>query len=262
MKKSVIFLASMAITMIAAGQKQRILEEITITPPKFSGAETFVQGNYFKSVDDYLRNTVQYPQEAVNNGTEGTEVLKFVITSLGKLADFIIINSVSDEFDEEVIRTLKMTGGMWQPGSINGKPVDMEKEVAVTFKLHPTDDFVAMAKKYLDQGNKMLMKGNPGKALKLFDKGINVLPNEQALLAVRGLCRYQLGDEDGAIRDMNRLKSLGYFDNPNADNEYLSDNYKDLKGYAEISVLKRIWQNSSSVFGYTIKVVPRGERLF
>jgi TonB family protein len=234
MKKSVIFLASMAITMIAAGQNQRMADEITMTPPKFSGAETFVQGHYFKTIEDYLRNTVQYPQESYNRGIEGTEVVKFTVTSSGGVTDFKVINSVNDEIDEEVIRVLEMTGGLWQPGSINGEPVDMEKEAAVTFKLHPTDDFVTMAKKYLNQGNKMLMKGNPRKALKYFDKGINLLPSEMALLAVRGLCRYQLGDEEGAKRDMNSLKSLGYFDNPKADYEYLTVNYKDLKGYAEM----------------------------
>jgi TonB family protein len=234
MKKSIIFLAIMAITMIAAGQNQREAEEITMSHPKFAGAETLVQGHFFKFLDDYLSTLVQYPQESFNLGIEGTEVVKFVVTKTGKVTDFYFINSVSDEIDAEVIRVLEMTDGIWQPGSINGEPVDMEKEVTLTFKLHPTDDLATMATKYLNQGNKLLMKGNPRKALKYFDKGINFLPNEEALLAVRSLCRYQLGDEAGATQDMNRLKSLGYFDNPNADNEFLTDKYKDLKGYAEM----------------------------
>jgi len=48
------------------------------------------------------------------------------------------------------------------------------------------------------------------------------------------LCRYQLGDEEGATRDWSRLKSLGYFDNSNSNDENLLANYKELKGYHEI----------------------------
>jgi TonB family protein len=234
MKKSVIFLAGMVITMIAAGQNQRTVEEITVTPPKFSAGETFIQGKYFTSVDDYLKNTVQYPQEAMNCGQQGTEVVKFVVTPTGEVTNFSVINSVCSGMDEEVIRTLQLTSGRWQPGLINGEKVAMEQEVSVVFKLHPSGDFVAMAKDYLKQGNKMLLKGNTRKALGFYDKAVTVLPNEEALLAVRGMCRFQLGDADGAAADCKRLKSLGYFNNQHAEAEYVSDNIEDLKEYAEM----------------------------
>jgi len=241
MKKSVIFLAGMVITMIAAGQNQRI-EDVIVTAPKFNGAETFVQGSYFASVDDFLSHTVEYPQEALTGGFQGTEVVEFVVTSSGEVSGFNVINSICSEIDEEVMSVLKLTSGMWLPGSVNGKPSDMKQEVAVTFKLHPTNDFVAMAKKYMEQGNKMLIQGNPAKALKYYDKGVTVLPNEEALLTMRGLCLYQLGDEEGATRDWSRLKSLGYFDNSNSKDENLLANYKVLKGYNEII---RLTQNQS-----------------
>jgi len=241
MKKSVIFLAGMVITMIAAGQNQRI-EDVTVTAPKFNGAETFVQGSYFTTVDDFLSHIVEYPQEALTGGFQGTEVVEFVVTSSGEVSGFNIINSVSSEIDEEVMRAVKLTSGMWLPGSVNGEPADMKQEVAVTFKLHPTSDFVAMAKDYLKQGNKMLLKGNTRKALDYYDKAVTVLPNEEALLAARGMCRYQLGDEEGATRDWNRLKSLGYFDNSHSEGENLLANYKVLKGYNEMI---RFTQNQS-----------------
>jgi TonB family protein len=238
MKKSVIFLAGMVITMIAAGQNQRTMEEIT--PPKFSAGETFIQGRYFATVDDYLMHTVQYPQEAVNSGNQGTEVVKFVVTPSGDVTSFSVINSVSAEIDEEVIRMLQSTSGLWQPGSINGEVVAMEKEVSVAFKLHPTGDFVSMAKDYLKLGNKMLLKGNTRKALSFYDKAVTLLPNEEALLAVRGMCRYQTGDTIGAATDCERLKSLGYFDNHHAETEYASGSIEDLKEFAErISLVRK-----------------------
>jgi TonB family protein len=241
MKKSVIFLAGMVITMIAAGQNPKI-EDVIFTAPKFNGAETFVQGSYFTTVDDFLSHTVEYPQEALTGGFQGTEVVEFVVTTSGEVTHISVINSVCPEIDEEVIRMLQSTRGLWQPGSVNGEAVAMEQEVAVSFKLHPTGDFVAMAKDYLKQGNKMLLKGNTRKALDYYDKAVTLLPNEEAPLAARGMCRYRLGDEEGATRDWNRLKSLGYFDNFHSEDENLLANYKVLKGYNEMI---RFTQNQS-----------------
>jgi TonB family protein len=233
MKKSVIFLAGMVITMIVAGQNPKIEDDL-VTTPKFNGAETFVQGSYFASVDDFLSHTVEYPQEAVTGGFQGTGVVEFVVTSSGEVSGFNIINSVSSEIDEEVMRAVKLTSGMWIPGSVNGEPADMKQEVAVTFKLNPTNDFVAMAKDYLKQGNKMLLKGNTRKALDYYDKAVTVLPNEVALLAARGMCRYQLGDAHGAAADCKRLISLGYFNNPQTETEYVRGSIDDLKQIAEM----------------------------
>jgi hypothetical protein len=35
------------------------------------------------------------------------------------------------------------------------------------------------------------------------------MPNDRGLLYMRGLCRYNLGDMDGARDDWRRLKALG-----------------------------------------------------
>jgi TonB family protein len=233
MKKSVIFLGGMLITMIAAGQNQRTMEEITVTPPKFSGAEIFIQGNYFATVEDYLYNAVQYPQEALTNGMQGTEVVRFVVTPAGNVSGFTIINSICPEIDKEVIRVLSLSNGLWKPGSINGTPAAMEQEVSVAFKLHPTNDFVTMAKDYLKQGNRNLQKGNLKRALGYFNEAVNLLPREEALLAVRGMCRCQCGDKAGAVADCERLKSMGYFDKRNAENEFTTGNMEGLKAFAE-----------------------------
>ena len=38
------------------------------------------------------------------------------------------------------------------------------------------------------------------------------MPNDKALLYARGLCRYELGDTEGARRDWNRIVALGGID--------------------------------------------------
>jgi tetratricopeptide (TPR) repeat protein len=108
---------------------------------------------------------------------------------------------------------------MWIPGIINGKTVAMPGEISVVFKINTKDNFTEIAKKYMNKGNHALfVKNQPEKALKFFNQGINYLPNNETLLAVRGLCRYRLGDEAGANRDWERTKVLAQR-NGNTENE-------------------------------------------
>jgi len=87
-----------------------------------------------------------------------------------------------------------------------------------------------MAQEYSTQGSTLLlMKDNPKKALKAFDKGILLRPNDQSLLLTRGLARYEVGDKEGAKRDWTRLKELGY----GLGDAYLT-NFDELKGYEEM----------------------------
>lgn len=213
MKKIAIFLLSMVIAVITTGQNQRMAEESTIVHPEFSGAGNMENIRNFECIVDYLKEKIQYPEESILCKKFGTEVVRFSVTPAGELTNFRIINSVCPKMNEEVIRVLKTTNGQWHSGSVNGEPVTMEKEVAIAFKLNETDDFTEMASHYLKHGNELLFaKANPKKALKFFDLGINLLPNNENLLYARALCRSELGDMKGADHDWNRLKELGYLD--------------------------------------------------
>ncbi len=137
--------------------------------------------------------------------------------------------------DEEVINVLKQTKGMWTPATVNGQPVDMDVEVSVVFALHPSTDFVLLANNYLKRGNQNLFeKNNPKKALRFYDLGIKLLPNNETLLAVRGLCKYEMGDENGAIRDWERFKTLAERNNSLTETENLVLSFNAMKGYPEM----------------------------
>lgn len=80
-----------------------------------------------------------------------------------------------------------------------------------------------MASRYLKHGNELLFaKANPKKALKYYDLGINLLPNNENLLYARALCRSKLGDMKGADHDWNRLKELGFLDRKISGTEQLT----------------------------------------
>ena len=202
MKRNLFFMVSMLVAVFAFGQNQS-LKEIEVKAPMFHSA-------FYDDINDFLLSGIEYPTEAVKAGDEGTEVIQFVVTQNGTVTDFKVINSVSDVIDKEVIRILKITNGMWIPRYENGAPVAMNKEVSVVFQLNPSTDFVAMAKSYLEKANQMFfIDKQPKKALKYLDKGINLLPHDETLLVVRGMCRYELGDETGAQNDWNRIADSG-----------------------------------------------------
>jgi len=216
----------MLVAAFTFGQNQD-LQEIKVTAPQF-------RSDLFQNINDFLLSGIEYPIESIKAGNEGTEVIQFVITPMGNITDIRVINSISEIIDLEMIRILEITAGMWIPGTVNGEPVAMEKEISVVFKISQKSDFVTKAKCYLKLGNKMLFENkNPEKALKYFDKGISLLPNEETLLAVRGLCKYEMGDFEGAKNDWNRLKIPA----EKNDTELLietSVNYSQLSGYSEM----------------------------
>ncbi|MFY9151723.1 MAG: energy transducer TonB [Prolixibacteraceae bacterium] len=235
------------------------IEGVNVTPPIFMGAERLrmtLQDEEFTSLNDYMKSQIVYPEKSKKWLDEGTEVIAFTVSEKGEVSNFQVINSVSPEIDEEVIRVIKTTDRMWNPGSNNGTPIAMEKEVSVVFNigidLAQADQvaFDSVAKRYFKKGNKKLFfKQDTRAALKNYDKAICYLPNDKCLLISRGMCRYELGDTHGACTDWNRIKTLGgssvnYDAAGNRTNSVEDDylqNFCGFKGYAE---LKSILQDN------------------
>jgi len=213
MKKQVIFLISMVLFSIVFVQSNA-----QNSSPEFKGDDkvnTIRNADNASLVNNYLLQHVTCPELAVLCQKEGTEVIQFTVSETGNLSDFKVINSVCPELDKEVIRVLKSTSGKWTPGiNKKGQPVAKTKEVAFMFGDHDRSTivnyFVAAASRHYKNGSKCLVeKNNPKKALRHLNMGINYMPNDKAMLALRGLCQYELGETASAERDWNRIVALG-----------------------------------------------------
>jgi TonB family protein len=236
MKSKVVFLFLMILSTYTFGQDLKVdVEEVRVTPPIFVGIEKAVpKVESHGKLESYILKEIQYPPKAIDWLKEGTEVVQFVVTPEGKLEDFKIINSLSYDIDNEVIRALKTTDGLWKPGFNNDKPVAMEHEISVVFKIGDEGvaltDFKKMGQLYFQKGgNLLLIKDKPKRALKNYDQGIVMLPNDKSLLLMRGLARYETGDKDGAMRDWKRIKALG-----GDQGDFFLDGLQQMKGYAEL----------------------------
>jgi len=246
MKKIIVLLVCVIASMITYGQNkmQNVMvniEGIEVAPPQFTGIEnvaTLISTDKSQLIKNYLRKNAVYPESAARCMKEGTEVIQFTVTSAGKVTNLKVINSVCSEIDREVISVLESTDGMWKPGYNNGNLVDMEQEVSLVFA---ADDyrnlqkhFTKVATRYFVLGNKkMYLSKNPKKALRHYNHGIRYLPYDKSLLFVRGLCKYELGDEEGGREDWNRIAELGGIDF--GDFNDLTFDFEKMKGYSEMA---------------------------
>lgn len=181
MKQIVVFLASILMVFVVQAQNQQ-QREIPENAPTFNSDK-------YESVNNMFNEIWQLKTEEV----VGKVVVEFVVTKEGELKDYKIKEGISPCINEDVIAALKKTNGHWAPGTENGSPVDMLKEVSIVFQCQLTCNTINKANCYLCRGCKMLYKKNNTKrALRNFEKGLVLLPNDKTLLAMREKCFSQL----------------------------------------------------------------------
>ena len=216
MKTIKIFLICMTAAIFVQAQNipPHTLSEVEVIPPKFT-AQKAVNWEKGASVDDYIAENFRFP-DVRGIPQEGTGVVQFVITENGAVDNFVVINSVSKEVDEEIIRVLQKTNHMWMPGQMNGEYSAMEKEIAVQVKVGTSEanasnrDFTKIAEAYFTKGGeKLFVKQKTRQALHQFESAIRYKPYDEGSLFMLALCKIELGKIEDAQKDIARLKKLG-----------------------------------------------------
>lgn len=199
----------------AAQEKMQSLEGVDVIPAEFTGTRFLVSADQNGDLlKQYLTDNIIYPQEAINCLNQGTEVASFTVTAAGEVKDIKIINSVCPSIDEEFARLLETTSGMWKPALKDGSRHDCFKEVSLTFALNESQAqiqkvFSAQTTKNYLRGSEMLFVNHKiKKAEKFFDEAIRYMPYDAGLLYLRGICRYETGNEEGALEDWNRYSQI------------------------------------------------------
>jgi TonB family protein len=88
----------------------------------------------YGSLKKYLKDSLDYPEKALEAHTEGTVRLRFVVGEDGKVSDIKVVKKVSDECDAEAIRLIQ-EGPAWFPAIVNGRRTARQVEVGVPFKI-------------------------------------------------------------------------------------------------------------------------------
>lgn len=82
----------------------------------------------------YLKNNINYPQVAMENGVQGRVIVQFVVTKNGTVGEVKVIRSVDRDLDKEAVRLCKSLP-KFIPGKMNGQAVNVWYTLPITFKL-------------------------------------------------------------------------------------------------------------------------------
>ena len=99
--------------------------------PKFNGNEA---GEFAKWVNANLK----YPKEAFESGIQGRVMVQFKICSDGEVRDVMVLRGVNELLDAEAVRVIS-SSPKWEPGLVDGKPVNVTYAFPIVFKLRGGD---------------------------------------------------------------------------------------------------------------------------
>ncbi len=99
--------------------------------PEFIGGE--------KKIFTFLKQTIQYPAEALKKNEQGRVIMRFVISKTGKVENVEVIKGVSQSIDNEALRVIKLMPN-WTPGEQNGEKVAVYFTLPVMFKFTSEED--------------------------------------------------------------------------------------------------------------------------
>jgi periplasmic protein TonB len=82
----------------------------------------------------YLERSLQYPEDAASNGTQGVVRVSFVVDKEGNISEVTALNNPGDGLGEEAVRIIKK-GPKWKAAEQNGRKVTYRHVQAITFQL-------------------------------------------------------------------------------------------------------------------------------
>lgn len=87
------------------------------------------------SLENYIVNHIEYPQDAIDNNAEGTVYIQFGIDENGKVTNVKTTGSkLGYGLDEEAVRVVSNMP-KWTPGQVKGKKVKTWRTLPISYKL-------------------------------------------------------------------------------------------------------------------------------
>ena len=93
-----------------------------LTPPHFRGGD--------KAFHDFLDQNLKWPENV--SGGEGIVTISFFVESDGRLTDLKVVKGMSDPFNKEAIRVIKLSE-KWIPASRDGHFIKSKYSVPIQF---------------------------------------------------------------------------------------------------------------------------------
>src|SRR5436190_12666690 len=85
------------------------------------------------ALKSYINDHIEYPQSAIDNNSEGTVDVQFVVDENGKVTDAKAIGSqLNNDLQNEAVRTVSNMP-KWTPGKVKGKNVKTRVVLPITY---------------------------------------------------------------------------------------------------------------------------------
>jgi len=95
--------------------------------PAYNGGQT--------AMENYIINTIEYPQGAIDNNIEGIVTVQFGVDENGNVSNVSTIgNKIGYGLEEEAIRVVSKMP-KWTPGKIKGKNVKTWRTLPINYRL-------------------------------------------------------------------------------------------------------------------------------
>ena len=113
----------------------KIVEEM----PRFPGCTNTGDEDAYKSCSqrkmlENIYGNIRYPADARENGLEGMAIIRFVIDKDGSILDAVALRGLCRSIENECLRIINDMP-TWEPGTQDGKPVKVQFNLPIRFKL-------------------------------------------------------------------------------------------------------------------------------
>lgn len=89
-----------------------------------------------KGLQTYFNKNIEYPQDASDEGIDGTVTVSFIVDETGKLTSPVVTGQkLGYGLEEEALRVISKMPN-WTPGKLNGKNVKSRYTIPVRFELY------------------------------------------------------------------------------------------------------------------------------
>lgn len=153
----------------------------------------------------FLRDSLKYPIDARLKGIQGRVYVTFVIERDGSISEVKLLKGIGYGCDEEAIRVVKSMPN-WIPGIQDGKPVRVQFNMPLLFKLNNT----GVPDYNFSKGVKLMKAESYEKAITKFSKSIKTKGSfYKESYANRGVCKFYTGDYEGSFNDLQHAIRIG-----------------------------------------------------
>jgi TonB family protein len=177
--------------------------------PTFPGCEDKIGQDDYQSCAQtamlkFIYENIRYPEEAKEQGIQGTVVVRFIVEKDGSLSDIAVVRDIGAGCGEEVQYTIASMP-KWNPGKQNGETVRVQFNLPVRFKID--EEEAAQSDKGKLEVKNLSVAPNPGTGLFLVSLELpNTAPLRMRVYDIQGTLHQTTEVEaDASLRVQHEL---------------------------------------------------------